>query len=119
MADLTINSLNEANAGFTYESAAAGGDTVANDGRIIVLVKNGSGSSKTVTVAKQVTNVDDPQFGDLTKQDFTVSVPAGEERVIPPLSPQAYNDSNGDINISYSDNTSVEVAAFKLSDLKR
>lgn len=120
MAELTVTDISEDGSNVTFASAAAGGDTAANDGRVMLLVDNGSGSSITVTVSEQVSgSVQDSNYGDLAKSDATISVPNGECQPFGPFSPQAFNDSNGDINISYSATASVTVAAFKPSDLKR
>ena len=50
--ELTANNLSEAGLQVSYSAASSGGDTVANDGRIILLVKNGGASSVTVTVSR-------------------------------------------------------------------
>lgn len=120
MAELTVTKVSEAGSNVSYTAASAGGDTAFNGGGNTMLnISNGSGASVTVTVASQVANVDDPQFGDLTKDDATCTVPAGETQPFGPFAPSAFNDSNGDINISYSATTSVEIAAFKPEDLNR
>lgn len=120
MADLTITKISEAGSNVSYGAASGSGDTAFNGGgNTMLLINNGSGASVTVTVTKQVANVDDPQFGDLTKDDATCTVPPGETQPFGPFSPISFNDSNGDINVSYSATTSVEIAAFKPEDLGR
>jgi len=119
MADLTIQNVTEAGIDPTMESAAAGGDAALNDGRVILLINNGDASSHTVTVTAQTTSFDDQQYGDATKSDASILVPAGSEALIGPFAPQAFNDSNGDIQITYDAVTSMTIAALKITDLKR
>lgn len=119
MADLTIHNVSEDGANVTFASASAGGDAAFNDGRTMLLINNGSGSSVTITVTAQTTSVEKPDFGDLTKPNATCAVPAGETQPFGPFSPEAFNDSNGDIAITYSATTSVTIAAIKPEDLKR
>lgn len=79
-----------------------------NDGRMYLHVINGGSSPDTVTIAAQ------PSVDGLDVPDRTVSVPAGEERLIGPLLPDVYNDSDGLVNVSHSFITSVTQGVFRL-----
>ena len=99
----------------TESSAGVSGDKATNpDGKTVFIVKNGSGSSINVTVAEQMSDRTDPNFGILTKSNVVKAVAAGAIAVIGPFPPAAFNDANGDVNITYSATTSVTVGAMKL-----
>lgn len=119
MAVLTIQTINEDginNVSFT--AVASGGDTVANDGKTFLFFKNASGGAITVTITAQVTSVDSETFGELTKSNATVSVPALEDSVsgeafIGGFSMGAFN-TDGQISITYSASTNLTVAALRI-----
>ena len=93
----------------TYGAAAGGGDKCEVGDRQFLHVKNGSGSSVTVTLTavaavrgQAVANV-------------TVAVPAAGERMIGPLNADLLqNASDGLCAIGYSSATSVTVAALRI-----
>ena len=115
MATLSRQSLIEVGISITESSAGGSGDKAPNgDGKTVFLVNNGSASSIDVTVAEQMADRIDPNFGTLTKSDVVKSVAAGAIAIIGPFPPAAFNDSSGDVNISYSATTTVTVAALKL-----
>lgn len=93
----------------SFSSAASGGDQFANSGKEYFHVVNGSGSSITVTADAQ-TNCN---FG--FDHDAAVAVPAGEERVIGPFPTNRFNDANGNVQVTYSDVTSLTVAVVTVS----
>ena len=104
MALLSTQQMTSAGAAITLAAAAGGGDTAdISNGRTFLWVKNGGGSSITVTLTTPGT-VD----GDLAVADRTVSVTNAQERLIGPLSPAVYG---GVVAIGYSGVTSVTVAA--------
>lgn len=115
MAILTRQNLIETGISITESAAGGAGDKATNtDGKTILLVKNGSAGSITVTVTEQIANPTDPNYGILTKSDVSKAVAAGAIAVIGPFPVAAFNDSNGDVNISYSAATSVTVAALRI-----
>ncbi len=81
---------------------------IRNDGRTFLHVVNGGGSADVVTIVSQ--SVDDG----LAVADRTVSVPAGEERMIGPFLKRVYNDASGLINVTHSFITSVTHGAFRI-----
>lgn len=110
MAAITIQQMLPTGLEATYAAANAGGDTFANNGKTFLHVKNGDGSDKTVTLTSQVS---DPPAG-TAAANIAVTVTAGEERMIGPISQQGFNNSNGDVAVTYSAVTSVTVAAISL-----
>ena len=106
MATLTVQDVVRSGLNPSYASAAAGGDDFPNDGkRTFAHVKNGGASAITVTL--DITQTVDGQ----AVTDPTVSIPAGEERMIGPF-PVAYYGAS--VGLSYSDVTSVTVAAIRV-----
>lgn len=121
MADLTIYEIDPDGTAVTFASAGGSGDKIDNSGpnrgRVYAHVRNDSGSSITVTVTAQRSEVKNGQYGDLAISDKTITVGASAEKVIGPFAPYIFNDSNGDVNLSYSATTSVTVAAVKYKAL--
>lgn len=91
----------------TLVAASGGGDLVAPNERGFLRVKNGGGSSITVTIPTPGVT----KFG-LAEPDITVAVPAGEERVIGPLRFDLVDPTSKAIPVTYSGVTSVTVGAF-------
>ena len=115
MAVLSVETINESGLALTLVSVAAeSGDKWTNNGNQQVLIKNGSGSSVTVTITTQVTSFESPQFGNATKANVTLAVAAGKTAILGPYNVNAYNDANGQCNISYSATTSIEVGVFEI-----
>lgn len=97
----------------TPASAAAGGDSVANPrGNTILRVTNGGGSSINVTLAAQVTTrAADGTFPAMTLANQVIAVANGTTKLIGPI-PPAFNDGNGNVQITYSAVTSVTIEAI-------
>ena len=115
MADLTIQKVVEAGLSANYANAAAGGDAVLNvTGDVVLHVKNGDAASKTVTVTAQRTSQSVSDFGEMSKSNIQVAIPAGEDRFIGPFPKAAYNDGAGKVQVTYSAVTSVEIAALQV-----
>lgn len=113
MATLSRQSVTESGLAPTYSSAAGGGDDFVNRGKEFIHVKNGSGSSITVTVTAQNTDADNNVFGSLTKSDASGAVAAGDDAFFGPFPPAAFN-SSGKASITYSSATSVTVAVLTI-----
>lgn len=109
MATLTAQTISRAGLEPVLAAADVAGDDFVNTGLEFVEVVNGSGSDVTVTLDIQST-VDGQAV-----TDRTVTVTAGERRIIGPFPTGTYNDSEGKMNISYSAVTSVTVGVFKLA----
>ena len=115
MADLTIQNVVEAGLAATYANASSGGDAVLNtNGDVVLHVKNDDVASKTVTVTAQRTSQNVPDFGDMSKSNIQVSIPASEDRFIGPFPKGAYNDGAAKVQITYSAVTSVTIAALRV-----
>jgi hypothetical protein len=89
----------------THNAAAAGGDTVPAGDRTWLHVKNGGGSSVTVTLTTPGT------VSGLAIADVAVAVGAAGEKLVGPLPSHLFGDQ---VAITYSGVTSVTVAALKI-----
>lgn len=107
MAEITINSITDSGINLTPVTANSGGDYFVNNGKTIIKIINGSGSSITVTF-------DAPNLcSHGHNHDSAIIVTAGETVYVGDFTPQQYN-TNGIVNISYSDVTSLTIAGMKL-----
>lgn len=109
MAALTIQTTSQAGITPTYAAAAAGGDTVVNNGRVVLHVKNGYTSPQTVTIASKA----QATVG-LARADRSVAVPNASERIIGPFEVQIWNNDTGQIELTYSGVTSLTIAAIQI-----
>ena len=107
MATLTVQTISRTGLEPTYGSAAAGGDEFANSGDEFIHIKNGDASSHTLTIETPAT------VDGLAVADRTVSIPAGEERMVGPFQAATYNDSGGLVQLTYDGVTSVTIAIIK------
>jgi hypothetical protein len=108
MAVLTLQDITPAGIGPTYVAAAGGGNTFANNGRVMLHVRNAGGASITATIVSARTC----NFG--FQHDLAVVVPNGGERMIGPFPIERFNNDAGMVAVTYSGVTSVTVGVFEL-----
>lgn len=117
---LTLQTTARTGLNTSYTAATADGEGFDNTSeRVMLHVKNGGAGATVVTIATPGT------VDGLAITDRTVSVPAGEERMIGPFKKEQYNqdDSGGDTGLSEAVfvntdvQTSVTLAAIKLGAL--
>lgn len=110
MAVLTVQRVVLAGLNPTFAAAGSAGDLLPNDGRTILVVKNGGTASINVTPAnlklceRQVDH------------DVAVAVPAGEERWLGSFKKIWFDNSSGQVAVAYSGTVSVTVAAIHVSE---
>ncbi|RMH11193.1 MAG: hypothetical protein D6698_16785 [Gammaproteobacteria bacterium] len=116
MATLTVNTFDIDGAGIALGAAGGSGDVFTNDGteRTFLIVDNASGSSITVTITAQKSQVTTAEYGQIDVADKTITVPNGSRYYIGPFKTSLYNNSSGQVAVSYSATTSVTVAAVKM-----
>lgn len=109
MATLTAQAIGLAGTNPTYASAAAGGDKVSPGDRSFIHVKNGGGSSVTVTLTATAS------VRGQTVGNVTVSVPAAGERMVGPLTSDLLaGPTDGLVAVGYSSATSVTIASLRI-----
>lgn len=106
MATLSYQQANIQGAAYATSAANVGGDKVAPHSRGAVIVENGSGSSITVTIAVPGND----KYGQ-ARPDIPVTVAAGASKIIGPFPADLASDVDGLVAITYSDVTTVTVAA--------
>ena len=115
MATLTVQDSSESGMTPTFNSAAGGGDQIANNGKVILYLKNTDGSPATVTVTAQQATVSKPGFGSLTKSNASVVVPATTGEVtLGPFPIDAFNNASGNALITYTSVTALTVAVIRI-----
>ncbi len=110
MATLTVAPADRA--GVTLSGAAAAtvsGDAFLNTGREVAVFSNASGSPITITFVSQNT-VDGRAVA-----DRTVSIAAGATVAYGPFPGGIYSDTNGLVQMTYSDVTTLTVKVLKVT----
>lgn len=93
----------------TAASAAGGGDVIPNNGKTIVQITNGGGSSITATFAATGTL---PSGASISSVAGTMA--AGVTRVFGPFPTNEFNNSSGQVALTYSGVTSVTVLCISM-----
>jgi hypothetical protein len=108
MAVLTVQQAVPAGLAASAASAAGGGDQYPNNGKTLLKVINGGGSSIDVTIAPTNT------VKGYSLEDIVVAVAGGATKYLGPYEPALFNNSSGRVAVAYSSVTSVTVAAISL-----
>lgn len=105
-----VQEINRAGLAETFTAADnTNGETIPNDGRTFLHVKNTGGGACTVTVATP------GQVDGLAIADLTATVPATTgDRLIGPFPPGIYTQADGNVYVDYSTGTGIAVAAVRL-----
>lgn len=109
MAELTVQASAVTGLETVFVAADVAGDMFLNDGSVVFIVKNSGGVDRTVTVD----SVAACNFG--FDHDAVVVVTAAEERIIGPFSTARFNDGASKVQVTYSLNTGLTVAAVDVS----
>ena len=101
-----------------FVAANADGNYFKNDGKTILIVKNGGAASRTVTIAKQKTSIKVAGYGNITLSNLTLIVDASgnQPEGFIQVPTAGYNDGNGRVQITYSSNADLTVCAFRISN---
>jgi len=111
MAALTVQTVTLGASGVTLtwnSASASSGDTFANDGRVLMLAKNLSTASCSLTIAT-------PQTiggASLAVSDLTISVSASTTLAIGPLPTGTFN-SGSSVGVTYSNPSTLTIAVLK------
>lgn len=85
---------------------------ISDDERVFLHVKNADASPTTVTITAHKTAANVQGVGSLTVDDMVVVVANGTDEFIGPF-PQAYIGANGNVDVAYSNVTSITAAVLK------
>lgn len=99
-----------------YSACDGAGDTVQNFGNVILHIQNSSGSSRTVTIARNATS---PRIG----SNAVYTIPAGGEIIAGPFPSGDYDTVGGGsvngwtdrLGITYSDASGLTIAAVAIN----
>jgi len=105
MAVLTVVATSLTPAVSTLVAAAGGGDSFRNTGKERFRCRNASGAPITVTLAAQ--HAAGCPAG--TLHDVVMTVAAGAEECVTNLDPARFNNSSGNVLVTYSSVTTVTV----------
>ena len=105
---LTIQACNANGLEPVYTSATVAGDSFNNSGSEVFIVKNGSASPLTLTV------VSPTKCNQGFSHDLTITVDAGDEKILGKFAPSRFNDASGLLTVNYSAVTSVTVAVVRV-----
>jgi len=106
--ELTVNLITTSGVAYSLISANADGNYFDNNGYTFFVISNGGGSPITVTIDSKATC----NFG--VDHDIEVSVGAGATKIIGPFNVARFNDAEGEVNVTYSDVSSVTVGVWRL-----
>lgn len=109
MATLTVVTTTLAGTAAAAASCAAGGDVFPNNGKTLVEITNGSGGSLTPTFA--ATGV---LANGATIASVATAIAAGITRVFGPFPPELFNNSSGQVAITYSGVTSLTIRCISM-----
>ena len=114
MATLSVQPVIEAGVTPTYANAASGGDVAPNDGNMFIHVRNTHGSgTRTITFTPATTSFTDSDWGTVTKAAIALTVAADGDEFIGPFKPASWNNSSGQVAITYSDSgADIKIAAL-------
>lgn len=90
-------------------AAATLGDTFPNTGRELLFIANGDVSDMTLTIVTPAT------LAGQAVADRTVTIPAGESRLIGPFPVGIYNNAAGGVDLTYSSVTDLTVYVVRVS----
>ena len=112
MATLTVQDSPEAG-GVTFAAASSGGDVFANDGKTLFLVV--ARVERIVTATAQDTTATVPGFGSCTKADAVQTIEINTLDCLGPFPTTAFNNSSGQVAITYDSESDLTVAAVRVS----
>lgn len=105
---ITVQQVTKAGVTLSFSAATAtDGNNFANDGDVLLYVKNGGASPITVTVQTPA------KIEGVDVAELTVSVSNASEKIIGPFPTSIFNQSDGTVYVDFSAVTSVTIAAFR------
>ncbi|MGB8218648.1 MAG: hypothetical protein WCE94_15225 [Candidatus Methanoperedens sp.] len=111
MTETTLTVQDAAETGITpsFGAASATGSKFINDGRVILEVKNTSGSPINVTVVGEKAC----RFGAVDSRVVAVPATTGD-KIIGPFKVAHFNDASGYAHVTFSAQSNVTVAAIRI-----
>lgn len=105
--DIDLDGINS----HTFQAADAGGDEFDNSsGKVLLHVQHVGGSSAPIVITVDSQRECDQGFD----HDVTIDIDFGEDVLAGPFDKLRFNDTGGNVQISYDDETDLEIAALRL-----
>lgn len=119
MAEFTVEKMLEAGLAPSMNAANGGGDTFKNaKSNVVILAVNDDVSSTNITITAQRTTKQVSGYGEMTKADQVVAVPANSQKIIGAFPRKAFNNSSELVALSYSSVTSLTIAVMEMEALE-
>jgi len=109
MAILTPQQIALGGSELAFDPADGAGDQFLNNGAMILVVANASGSDMVVSVDSQTPC----SYG--FDHDVADTINDGDTEYLGPFSTARFNDVDGYVNVTYDDSTDVTVAVLQIS----
>ena len=90
-------------------------NTFNNGGNEFILIENSSEATVVITVTALTTSVESPLYGDLEKNNATLSIAPGETGTIGTFPVSAYNGDDGIVSFSLTAITGIKIAILYLA----
>lgn len=113
MAELTVQRPSVGGTAATMGAASSGGDYFQNDGKVIIRVTNGH-ATLARTVTADAPNTCDHGLSANAAHDAVKSVAALTTVRMGPFDPKRFNDSNGRVQLTYSTEADLTIAAERI-----
>ena len=110
MALINSQSIIEGGLITTITSLGATSNTFTNSGKEFIYIKNGSGSSITVTVVTEVTSVENNIYGVLSKSNSVLTVESGAIAIMGTFPVTSYNAADSIVTFTVSAYASIDAA---------
>jgi hypothetical protein len=94
--------------------AAALSQTFGNDGKVWLLIKNGSGGTINATFTAQQ-KVQDGAATPLSVGNRTIAIPTLKSYLAGPFSPSIFNDANSEVTLGFDSITTVTIQALRFT----
>ena len=112
MGTITVQALTTAGKTPSYMAASSGlSDEFVNNGHTFLFIKNGVAATNSAVITSRVT----PVPKGLVAINVTVEVSASGERMSGFFDQDAYNDSSGNVTITYATHTGLTIAAISVT----
>lgn len=111
MALLNVQEINYKGSEISYSTADSSGDTFTNDGKTRLHIKNG-GTDVNVTIKTQKDSLVVGGYGVIDLVDEVITVSANTEYVVGVFPRSRFNNSFGQVEVTYDDTSNVEVAVI-------
>lgn len=85
-----------------------------NDGRTLLVMRNGQASTVTATLVTQATTITAGNYGKVDLENIEVTLPAGHTVIVGPFATNRWN-SSGRVRVNLTSTTSVSMSAIQVA----